>query len=155
MATNKNKKNILSEDAFNCIMCDITFHKNFMSTEIQICKACKLGEKKMINGSKVFVVNYNDKDMKDAKQYGVLIPITEGNVNVFDIERLTLTIEEILEKYNFDGKKDYLLLCGGQPINFTLGVLVSKYNKVKLLLWDAKKRIYIKRTFKIRREATT
>jgi len=150
METRTHKKDIVSDEAFTCIICGITFHEDFMSSEPQICKVCKRKEVvKVNNNSRVFVINYTRKDMSDAKQYGTLISITEGNVDVFNLDRLTWTLEDALDKHTFDLNRDYILLSGGLSMNFVMGSICHKYKKINLLLWDAKNRIYIRKEFKI------
>jgi hypothetical protein len=141
------KKGIKSEEAFTCITCDITFTNDFMSKEPQICKACKRKEVPLVTNARVFVINYIGKDMSDAKQYGTLIPITEGNVDVFNIDRLLFTMRDILERYSYQPEKDFILLSGGLSLNWAMGMICSKYEKGNLLLWDAKNRKYIRKEF--------
>jgi hypothetical protein len=142
---------ILGTDTFNCCICGITFHVDFMSSEIQVCKACKKKEVvKLDNNNRVFCVNYiSGKDMSDAAKYGTMIPLTEGNVDVFNLDRLKWTLEDVLNKHSFDPDKDYILLSGGLPINFSIGMICAKYKKINLLLWDAKRRLYVHKIFNI------
>ena len=142
------KKGIAEEDAFTCIICDITFNKSFESSEIQICKAYKRKEVLMTNAARVFVINHIGKDMSDAKQYGTLIPITEGNVDVFNLDRMQWTIRDCLVKFAYNPGVDYILLSGGLPLNFLVGFICKKYPKTNLLLWDAKNRKYRRKEYK-------
>ena len=122
-----------------------------MSDEIQVCKICKRKEViELDNNARVFCVNYiNGKDMSDAKKYGTMVPLTEGNVNVFNLDRLIWTLKDVLEKYFFNPQRDYILLSGGLPINFAMGAICAKFGKLNLLLWDAKNKKYIHKTFNI------
>jgi len=99
--------------------------------------------------SRVFVVNHVGKDMSDAKQYGMLIPVTEGNVDVFNLDRLLYTLKDILGTYHYNHKEDYILLSGGLPLNFVMGAICGKFGSAWLLLWDAKNKKYVKKEFKI------
>lgn len=149
MAPNKIKKGVNSDEAFTCVDCRITFHNNFMSEEIQVCKACKRKEVLLTNNARVFIVNYIGKDMSDAKQYGTMIPITEGNVDVFNLDRLVWTIKDALDRHEYNPDHDYILLSGGLSLNFSIGLIAAKYDKINLLLWDAKNRRYVKKGLKI------
>ena len=147
MAAHKIKKGVEESDAFMCSICEIYYDKNFQSDEICVCKACKLAEKKTdgIREPKVFVVNHVGKDMSGAKRFGILVPITVGNVDVFNIERMVWTIRELFDQHDFDNEKDCILLSGGLPINFAVGYILAKYDKVNLLIWDARYKSYKKR----------
>lgn len=142
------RKGVNSDEAFTCILCDITFTNTFMSSEIQICKACKRKEVPL-SKSRVFVINYIGKDMSDAKQYGTMVPITEGNVDVFNTDRLLYTMKSTMDNHAYDPKTDFILLSGGLPLNFCMGAIIAKYKKVNLLLWDAKNRKYVRKEFNV------
>lgn len=92
--------------------------------------------------AKVFVANYAGHDLSDAERFGELIYVTEGNVNVFNTDRMMFTILKCLKDNNYDPDKDYILLSGSMVINFLIGLLCTKS---KLLIWDPKIKQYEER----------
>ena len=97
----------------------------------------------------VFIVNHINKNMKDANQYGALIPLTEGSVNVFNTERMVFELDQKLTDYKFNHEEDYILLSGSTVLNFIVGFLLSKYKQIKLLIWDAKNQRYVLREVRL------
>ena len=102
----------------------------------------------------VFVTNFrNQGGMLEAtdtiRNGGKLIPITEGNINVFNSDGLKTTINYIFHDYNFDPKKDIILIAGSSIIAaIVMKVITSKLLKadltddISILLYDGRTQDY-------------
>ncbi len=114
-------------------------------------KDCVKGILLMYNeDSIVYISNYHPYDFSLAKEYGKLVPVTKGSVNIFKLEDLQKDVENALNK--FDNKKDYLLLVGNLVVNILcVTYILSKFPFVRCLIYGAKKHDYtcvtIKRDF--------
>lgn len=102
---------------------------------------------------RVFILNYAGHRITDAQNYGDLIPLTEGNIALFDVDRLAFNMIEKLKRYHFDIKNDFIIPSGSPVIGFVCGFLLGNSSKdakfVKLLIWDAKTRKYVQREWSI------
>ncbi|NOY61012.1 MAG: hypothetical protein GXO75_19045 [Calditrichaeota bacterium] len=94
---------------------------------------------------RVFVLNYQGHDLSDAERFGKLVPLTHGNQPVFDTDRLLWTLRQRLEMNDFRPQQDYILLSGGGVLHFLIGAILSEYEKVNVLIWNAKTRHYVQR----------
>ena len=88
----------------------------------------------------VFVINDSGHNFEDAKRFGPLVTLTEGQVNPFHTDRLLAFIEGRL---SMSKPEDLLLLCG-TPILNTIAAVVfhKKHGTLNVLIWDAKRREY-------------
>ena len=93
-----------------------------------------------------FLVNMSDHGLSNILDFVEDVnPITTGNVNVFDLDRLEFDVKEALKDFNFE--IDYIALNGSIILNFIVAKVIyangQMFDKeIKLLLWDAKKREY-------------
>lgn len=99
-----------------------------------------------MNISKIYVTNYAGHDISKAFEYAdskIQVNITEGNVDVFNIDRLIYVIKQKLR----DSKSnDFLLLCGATIINcIVFSQWLKKHKIVHLLLYQAREKTYILR----------
>ena len=148
-STAQQARAIKEADSFYCINCGILYHVNFMSDRFNKCKICRKEDADLQERGQVFIVNHINKNMKDANQYGALIPLTEGSVNVFNTERMVFELDQKLTDYKFNHEEDYILLSGSTVLNFIVGFLLSKYKQIKLLIWDAKNQRYVLREVRL------
>jgi hypothetical protein len=93
---------------------------------------------------KVFVLNYAGHNLEDAKRFGQVINLTEGNFHFEDIDRMKYTMVEKLTSNGFDPDRDYLLLSGSVILGYLIGRALDA-GMIKLLLWDAKNHKYVQR----------
>lgn len=97
---------------------------------------------------KVFIVNQAGHDFSKAKEFGTLVPITTGNINVFRPDRDLFRIQQ--ELLDFDFTTDFLLLSGNVLANaLAAAFLVNSCGEeihwtLNLLIYDAKHQRYMK-----------
>ena len=94
--------------------------------------------------SRIFVLNRAGHDYTPAKKFGEeIIPLTIGNINIFNIERNCFMLLEKLIINNYDPEKDYLVLSGNLILGFSLGMVMGKiYQKIRVLVFDSSTREY-------------
>jgi len=99
--------------------------------------------------SKIFICNYAGHDVSDAFRYTKLSPeeaqinLTEGNVDIFDVDRLIYFIKNRLKE---SSPEDYLLLSGGNILNcIAFSIWLQMHGIVKILIYNAKEKRYILR----------
>lgn len=93
---------------------------------------------------KVWIVNSSGHDFQKARKFSdELIPLTNGRVNIFNTERL---VEEFRGKMSNYEEEDWLLLSGNAVLNvIASNVVLEKYDKLKLLLYDVINKEYVPR----------
>ncbi len=96
--------------------------------------------------SKVFILNKAGHDYSRASQWGELVPVVSGNMNVFRPDRSLFIIKEQMAK--FDPEKDYLLLSGNTfgnvlSVMYLMHNLKDSIKRVNLLVYDAKNVEYL------------
>jgi hypothetical protein len=93
--------------------------------------------------NKIYVVNQGAHNYETAKKYGELIPVTEAHFPIFKITLLTETLRQKLKNFDDD---DLLLLSGPAWLNIVAAtMLLTKFDSVKFLVFDAKQQSYIMR----------
>ena len=92
--------------------------------------------------SKIFITNFCGHDIAKAFEHTDLSPkeaqinITEGNVDIFNIDRLVYTLKE---KIRNSTPRDLLLLCGSGVINsIAFSLWFNKHKIVRFLIYNAK-----------------
>jgi len=106
---------------------------------------------------KVFTPNYAGQPLHNAADFGTVVPITEGNINLFDINRLEYIFETFLEDHGFDPKTDYIILAGHVILSFVLSKVITEkyseqYDYINLLLFQSAKKEYMLRELYFRKE---
>jgi hypothetical protein len=99
----------------------------------------------MTGSSRVFVVNSSGHDFSAANKWGRIIPILEGNINIFRPDRMLHHIISVLQHKKFSCN-DYLLLSGNSFGNSLICIAICKklkLKKINLLVYNAKDHIYI------------
>lgn len=103
---------------------------------------------------RVYVTNSTGQDFSKASEFGDIVYLTEGKLDMFRPHTVQKDIERKLEKFEFD--LDYVLPAGNSLSSvFAFAYLAREGGEddeplnVKLLLFDAKKRDYICRTVEI------
>lgn len=98
---------------------------------------------------KIYVTNFAGHKIKKAFEHTNLSPakaqinLTEGNIDIFNTDRLIFTIKEKIRDSSPD---DFLLLCGPSMIScIAFGQWLEKHGMVHLLIYHAKKKNYILR----------
>lgn len=102
-----------------------------------------------MNNGKIFVVNFSGHNIEKAFDYTNIDPIkaqinlTEGNVDIFDLDRLIYVIKQ---KVRDSKPTDFLLLSGSVIINaIAVCQWLEKHGLVRLLIYHMKKKKYILR----------
>lgn len=84
-----------------------------------------------MNNKKVFIINKGGHDYTPAEQYGSLIFLTEGTINVFAVSNMYRSMSEAL---NGSGPNDYILLCGPPTLQaIACSMFVYKHGRLNLL----------------------
>jgi len=104
--------------------------------------------KSKIVAPRVFVLNVAGHDVSDAERFGTVVPLTEGRVNIFHVDRLVDDLRRKLEAARFDPRRDLFVISGSPVLGMALGLLLRDYapRPINLLIWDTKAALYIKRT---------
>lgn len=102
---------------------------------------------------RVFITNDAGQDFTKAEAFGMLAPITNGSVDVFNPDALYGRIEQILSDFN--PEDDHILLAGNALAGALAFLALNNVLKedepvpVRLLLFDARKRDYFVRTIEL------
>jgi hypothetical protein len=109
----------------------------------------------MSNEPKVYIINSAGHDYSKAERFGELIVLSEGSLPVFAVDRIRLIYEKGLQEY--DSERDFLLLSGNLiPNVIATGVAIMKSGgHISVLIFDAKRRVYIERQLDFSRVQTT
>lgn len=93
---------------------------------------------------RVFISNESRiHDYTNAKVWGDLVPITQGNYPIFKTMRL---IEEIAESIKDSHEDDFLLLSGSSVIAaLCMSMWLRKHAKCIMLLYDRRENAYVTR----------
>lgn len=95
--------------------------------------------------ARVFVLNKSAHDFSSAESFGELIFVTDGHYNIFNTGQLIQFLANFFS--DFDSQEDFLVMSGSPFVaSLAFTYLINNVNSVKLLLFDAKQRIYIPRT---------
>jgi len=98
--------------------------------------------------SSVYVINAkNDLDYSGAKEFGTLIPVTYGAVNIYNPTKMIESLETVLK--NFE-EGDYLLLSGNcLPVYVSVVYLMQNRPDIlqhNILVYDVRAREYVAHT---------
>lgn len=82
--------------------------------------------------SKVYITNYNHEYL-EAKDYGELVPITSGFVDLTSLDRVR---SQVIEKIADSKPDDYVLVSGIATI-VVIACLVwfHKHKQIRLMIW--------------------
>lgn len=93
---------------------------------------------------RVFVTNDpGDLDLTKAAQYGTLVVMTRGKLNVYHPGEVITQVDGHLQGFTDD---DFLLMCGGALSILSAGLMLPDLPRVKLLLYDSREREYFIRS---------
>jgi hypothetical protein len=83
---------------------------------------------------KVFITSRGQLDFSAAEEYGTLIPVTSGRVNIAAVDELSSKVQDVL---NAAGPDD-ILLINGHPILVVMaaGYIYRRYGYVNVLYHD-------------------
>lgn len=94
----------------------------------------------------VWLINKGGHNYESLKEYGVVIPITDGGVNPFNPDRLWATIDS---KLRLAEPGDWVAISGLQMLNGVVFVYwIKKFGEINLLQWSVGKKKYIPLLFK-------
>lgn len=89
----------------------------------------------------VWIANESGHDTSDAKRFGDVKPLTLGNVNPLQLDRLNYHIARGIVKYV--QPDDYLLISGTPMVpSSALTLWILHHGKCNILQWNAKRRRY-------------
>lgn len=99
---------------------------------------------------RVFLLNFAGHDISDALRFGNIIPLTEGSVDIFHVDRLRTKLKKKLETGMYRAGVDFIAISGSPVLGLLVGIILTELpgDLVNLLIWDAKQQLYIRRTFK-------
>jgi hypothetical protein len=96
------------------------------------------------NRRRVYIVNDSGHRYDIAKKVvpdAELVPMTVGNVNPTQVDRLSFELSEYIARSE---KEDYLLLSGTPVLNALAGMLwILRHETCNLLIFDAKIQNYV------------
>lgn len=89
----------------------------------------------------VWLVNEGGHAYTKAERFGRLLPLTQGNVNHFNLDRLMVSVGPKLQSAN---EEDYLLISGSPILNgLIVSMWLAKFPKVNLLQWSTRADGYV------------
>lgn len=104
--------------------------------------------------SKVYITNDTGQDFRRAEQFGDLVRLSKGPVDIWRPDDLKKTIHAKLA--GFDAKEDFVLVCGATIVSAFVGAWLALRADgkedgkggvlIKFLLFDSKTHDYFVRT---------
>lgn len=92
---------------------------------------------------KVWVVNAAGHDHSAAEPFGELHAVTEGRAHIFNVQRQTAEMCDILDHFRPD---DWLLLSGHVILNcLATAIIMKKHGNVNFLIYDVVRKEYVPR----------
>jgi hypothetical protein len=89
----------------------------------------------------VWIINMGGHNYKPAEVLGRLMPLTKGNVNHFNLDRLMVSIAP---KMDMATVEDYLLVSGTPILNgLIISMWLTKFGKANLLQWSQQQNKYV------------
>jgi hypothetical protein len=89
----------------------------------------------------VWVVNEGGHNYDPARKFGRLMPLTTGNINHFNLDRLMVTLAPRLKSAE---QEDYLLISGTPILNaLVVAMWLTRFPRANLLQWSAMKMDYV------------
>lgn len=84
--------------------------------------------------NRVFITNFGGHNFNPARQYGILVPLTKGNINPVQTDRVLVDMLDVLKDST---ENDYLLLSG-HPVTIIIAtsIMFTFHEKVKFLVWN-------------------
>jgi hypothetical protein len=90
--------------------------------------------------SKVYVTNFSGYTYEKADSYGELIFITQGFVNIENVNDLRAKLTSFIRNAN---ERDYLLLSGNNLLcGLAIHIWLDIHNSCKVLHWNGLKKGY-------------
>ena len=98
---------------------------------------------------RVWLVNRNEgHDYRNAKEFGEIIPLSEGMVSPLATDRF---LERVKDRLDQVGPEDYVLLSGHLLLNAVVcGYLARRNGWLRVLTFLSKQRIYVPRFIELR-----
>jgi len=92
---------------------------------------------------RVYIVNEGGHDYSAAREYGELIPLSQGKVNSSQVSRVYREFADILRNSNGE---DYLLISGLSTLNaVAAAILARKHGRINILQFMADTKSYRER----------
>lgn len=93
--------------------------------------------------NRVYITNFGGHNFNPAKQYGTLVPLTRGNINPVQTDRILVDMLDVLKDST---ENDYLLLSG-HPVTIIIAtsIMFTFHEKVKFLVWNKYNTEYVVR----------
>ena len=80
---------------------------------------------------KVYIINKGGHDYSPAQEFGELVFLTEGTINVFAVSNMYRTMSDVINASSAD---DYLLLCGPPTLqSIACSMFTFKHGRLNLL----------------------
>lgn len=99
---------------------------------------------------KVYVVSKSAHDFSDAERYGILIPLSTGPMNRYNVNNIHRQFEDIMAE---SSDNDYILICGLSIMSsVACGIMAAKHGKLNLLIFRKGK--YVERNLVLTKEVT-
>lgn len=89
----------------------------------------------------IWVTNWDQQDVSDAKRFGSVVNVTEGKVDVFKLDRLASQVKDIIDKMSRPG--DYIVPCGSSVVTgLVMTYFARKHGAVRLLIFSHRDKKY-------------
>ena len=90
---------------------------------------------------KVWVVNTSKHDYSAASQFGIITPVFQGSIYIFDAHAVVEDTRRILDEHA--GPEDYVLLAGYTFLNVIVGhYMLERFGRMNTLIFSQRKNEY-------------
>lgn len=98
---------------------------------------------------RVFLAEFNPKyDVHDAERYGTLVHLLKAQMSPFDTTGMVEALRKALDDNCFDPERDFICMTGPSlVVAMLLGTITADWERVRLLMFDAKSHFYRDRWF--------
>lgn len=92
----------------------------------------------------VWLVNEGGHDYRLARKWGRIVPLTAGNINPFQVDRLIVNLSQRLQMAQ---ENDFIVVSGVALTNMlVLAIWLAKFPRANILQWAVQGSRYIKLT---------
>jgi len=90
--------------------------------------------------ARVFFVQKADRfDTSTASEYGEKLYLVSPHVSAFNVDSFVQALLRSLDEYKYDPATDYIALTGQTIcVAFMVGILLARYGRLRVLLFDAR-----------------
>ncbi len=100
---------------------------------------------------RAFIINFSDQGLGNVRNFvDEIISITQGKVNIFNVDDIQYNVKQVFADYNFNPKEDIIILNGHIHLVFIVAKVIYqnyRFKETHFLLWDSVNRKYLRKDF--------